>query len=50
MYSHEVNYGRIDSDEVKKIFKTLEDMEGDKIDVRVSILTLLDLDHYLVFI
>ena len=34
----------------KKIFKTLEDMEGDKIDVRVSILTLLDLDHYLVFI
>ena len=32
MYSQEVKDGRIDNKEAKKIFKTLEDMEGSKID------------------
>ena len=32
IYSQEVKDGRIDNNEIKKIFKTLEDMEGNKID------------------
>ena len=32
MYSQEVKDGRIDNNEAKKTFKTLEDMEGSKID------------------
>ena len=32
IYSQEVKDGRIDNNEIKKIFKTLEDMEGNKTD------------------
>ena len=32
IYSQEMKDGRIDNNEAKKIFKTLEDMEGSKID------------------
>ena len=58
IYSQEVKYGRIDNDEAKKIFKTLKDMEVVKLttlnwftgQMMMSILILLDLDYYLVFI
>ena len=57
MQSREVKDGRIDNNEAKKVFKTLEDMvvkltilNWSTGQVIMSILTLIDLDRYLVFI